>query len=484
MVIDLRLVTKLLGSSLFWLGIIATIPAIYALTTGTYGVVEFSLTAISATSIGALLRLLGRNAGDKANIRELFLFTAILWFCMTILGAIPLFSIIPDFSFAASFFESASALSTTGTTAIDHLDSRPPSILLWRSMLQFLGGIGFVVIGVAILPNISMGGIAIFKTESTSFDCNAKNTPHVKTMALSLLAWYSLTAILCSFFYYLGGFSPFVAINSALCTVSTGGMMPTDASMNDATPFVHYTAMFFMLLGSCPFFLILKSLTDDVFEFFRDQQVKYYLTTIVLVAGTIAITLITFNNYDIEPAFRFAFFNVITVISSTCFSLDDFSNWNSLATILFIMILALGGCSGSTAGGIKFFRIAVCLSLFKTEIIKTLHPHAMVEPRYNGNVIDNNTMRAVVTFLVAYISSLAISSLIATAYGLLPGDAFTYTISALSNIGAGIGPTINPSISCLKVRPELYCLFGFDMILGRLEIIPVILCFTRSFWRR
>ena len=484
MVVDLRLITKLLGSSLFWLGIIATVPALYALLSKTPGTLEFTLTAAVGTALGALLRFFSKNASLKASLRELFLFTGVLWLCMTLLGIIPFYTILPDLNFASSFFESASALSTTGCTVISNLDSRPPAILLWRSILQFLGGIGFVVIGVAILPNIAMGGMALFKTESTSFDGNAKNTPHIKTMALSILSWYLLTAALCSFFYYLGGFDPFLAINSALCTVSTGGMMPIDASMNDASPFIHYTAMVFMFLGTCPFLLILRSLADDFFDFFRDEQVRYYLVFIIILSISIAITLIKFNNYDIEHAFRIAFFNVIAVLSSTCFGLEDFSQWNSFSTIVFTMILGIGGCAGSTAGGIKIFRIVVCFSMFKTEIVKSLHPHAMIEPRYNKRSIDSNTMRAVITYLVAYLLVTATSSVIAASYGLEPGDAFTFTVSSLSNIGQGMGPTINPSINNVSLRDELYFLFGLDMLLGRLEILPVLLCFTRIFWRR
>jgi trk system potassium uptake protein TrkH len=484
MVVDLRLITKLLGSSLFWLGIIATVPALYALITKTPGLWEFAITAAVGTAIGALLHLIGRNAGKNATLRELFLFTGVLWLCMTLLGIIPFYTILPDLNFASAFFESASALSTTGSTVITALDTRPPAILLWRSILQYLGGIGFVVIGVAILPNIAMGGMALFKTESTSFDGSSKNTPHIKTMALGLLSWYVLNAVLCSFFYYLGGFEPFLAINSALCTVSTGGMMPIDASMNEASPFIHYTAMVFMFLGSCPFLLILRALADDFFDFFRDEQVRYYLIFIVVISISIAITLIQINHYDIEKAFRVAFFNVIAVLSSTCFGLDDFSQWNPFATIVFTIILGIGGCSGSTAGGIKVFRLAVCFSLFKTEIVKSLHPHAMVEPRYNNRIIDSNTMRAIITYLVAYIMVTVASSVIAASYGLEPGDAFTFTVSSLSNIGQGMGPTINPSISSVDLRDELYYLFGLDMLLGRLEVLPVLLCFTRSFWRR
>ncbi len=484
MVVDLRQVTKLLGSSIFWLGIIALVPAIFALTSGSAGFWEFAITAVIGTSWGAFFHVLGRKAGLKTTPRELFLFTGLLWLFMACLGAIPFYLMLVDINATTAFFESASALSTTGSTALPNLNVRPSSILLWRSMLQFLGGIGFVVIGVAILPNIASGGMTLFKTESTSFDGSAKNTPHLKTMALGILSWYFLIAILCTFFYFLGGFDIFLAVNAALCTVSTGGMMPIEASMNEASAFIHYTAMVFMFLGSCPFLLILRSLSGDFLDFFRDQQIRLFLYIIFIVSTVISLCLIHLNNYDVERAFRVGFFNVISVISSTCFGLEDFSSWNSFASIIFMIILAIGGCSGSTSGGIKIFRLAVCFSMFRTEIVKSLHPHAMISPRYNQRIIDSNTLRAVITYFVAYIAITAVSSIIACSYGLEPGDAITYTLASLSNIGQGMGPTLNPSASYVLLRPELYILFSFDMILGRLEIIPVLLCFTTIFWKK
>ena len=483
MVIDLRIVAKLLGSALFWLGIIALVPALYALAVGGAGAGAFALTALTASGTGALLRLLGRGAVLKTALRELFLFTALLWVAMAGISGIPFYLLLPDFGVSAAFFESASALSTTGSTIIRHLDTTAPAILLWRSILQFLGGIGFVVIGVAVLPNVALGGMALFKTESTSFDGSAKNTPHIKTMALSLLAWYLLTAALCCFFYVLGGFDGFLAVNAALCTVSTGGMMPIDASMNGASPFIHYTAMVFMLLGSCPFLLILRSITGDFFEFFRDEQVRYLFYFTAVLGVLVSLSLVRLNGYDLERAFRVGFFNVIALLSSTCFGLEDFSAFNYFTTIVFMVILAIGGCSGSTAGGIKIFRLAVCFSMFKAEFVKSLHPHALCEPRYNKRVIDNNTLRAVITYLVGYILVTMASSVIACCLGLAPGDAISFTMSCLSNIGQGMGPTINPA-NYLSLSPELSLLFAGDMLLGRLEILPVLLIFTRMFWSR
>ena len=484
MVVDLKLVSRLLSPAVLWLGILAVIPALLSFFTSTDGWWEFLATAGASIFVSFFCRRIGKRAGSQTGIRELFVFTGLLWCVMTSLAAIPFYLILKDLSIAESIFESASGLSTTGATVIDNLDSRPPAVLLWRSMLQFLGGIGFVVIAVAILPNASLGGMNIFKTESTSFDDSLKITPHVKTMAISLLAWYMLMLFLCIFFYILGGFDIFLAVNAALCTVSTGGMMPIDASMNGASAFIQYTCMVFMFLGSCPFLLILGSITGSITTIIKDQQVKCLFFTIIIISLMIGSSLIIINGYGVEAAYRTAFFNVIAILSSTGFNLGDFTEWNSFATIIFLMILGVGGCSGSTSGGIKLFRLQICYSMFKAQVRKSIHPHQVIEPRFNGQVIDSATLRSVITYLVSYMLIAMLSAIFASLLGLSLSDAITGTVSALSNIGPAIGPTLGPSHSFAGLSDSIYCLFAFDMILGRLEILPLLLCLTPMFWKR
>ena len=484
MVINLRLVCKLLSPAIFSLGILSLIPASYALITQTEGSFEFGLSAIISVLISLLLHKAGNKTYNNISLRELFLFTGSLWFIMTVIAAIPFYLVLSDVNLSAAIFESASGLSTTGATVINNLEARPRSILLWRSILQFLGGMGFVVVAVAILPNMAMGGMNIFKTESTSFDGNAKITPHIKTMAMSLLAWYMLTLFLCIFMYILGGYDSWMAINAALCTVSTGGMMPLDASMNGAPPFIHYTCIVFMILGSLPFLLILGSISGSVNTLIKDQQVRGFQQLVMSITLAIAASLILCNNYDLERAVRTALFNVTAILSSTGFNLEDFTAWNQFASITFLIILAVGGCSGSTSGGIKLFRLQICFSMFKIQLIKSIHPHEVLEPRFNRRDIDSDTLRSVITYFVAYIILLMVSATTASVLGLDLIDSITGTISALSNIGPAIGPILGPANNFSSLNDGLHLLFSFDMILGRLEILPVLLCMTRMFWRR
>ncbi|MDY6465833.1 MAG: TrkH family potassium uptake protein [Succinivibrio dextrinosolvens] len=483
MVVDFRLVAKLLTPALFVFGLITFIPAIYAHINEARGGTAFYFTGGISIFISFILYLIGKKAGQYPSLRVLFLFTTSLWVIVSLISAIPFYYDLPDINIYKAIFESCSALSTTGSTVITNLDSRPNAILLWRAILQYVGGVGFVALAVIILPISAMGGMSIFRTESSSFDDSAKYTPHIKIMALSLIIWYIAILGLCTFLYVVGGFDLFRAITTAMSTVATGGMTPTDMSMNGTSPFIQYTAIIFMFISSCPFMLILSSLAGNYLQFFKDQQVRGFLMINLVIAISVAVSLVFKNDYSIEKAFRISLFNVVAITSTTGFGLEDFTLWNHFASMAFLFILAIGGCSGSTSGGIKTFRLQICYSMYKSQLLKLIHPHIVSEPRFKGKVIDPGTLSAVITYMVSYIALLAVSSVIASILGLDLGDSVTATISCLSNIGPAMGTTLNPSTNFSQISDALCLLFSCDMILGRLEILPVLLCFTRTFYK-
>lgn len=482
-VIDFRLVAKLLAPALFLFGLVAFIPAMFAFYNQTSGIGAFVATGGIGLAIAFICRALGKKSGQFPSLRELFLFTTSLWVIVAVVSAIPFYYQLPDLNYYQSVFEACSGLSTTGATVISNLQTRPQAILLWRAILQYIGGVGFVALAVVILPISAMGGMSIFKTESQSFDDSAKFTPHLKTMIISLFIWYIAVLALCTFFYVLGGMDLFHGITTAMCTVATGGMSSSDASMNETTPFIQYVTIVFMLISSLPFLLILSSLSGNFAQLFKDQQVRGFVSLNFCVATAVALSLIFINNYDLEKAFRISFFNVIAITSTTGYSLEDFTLWNSFSSIMFLFILSIGGCSGSTSGGIKAFRLQICISMFKTQLQKLIHPHIVSEPRFKGKTIDPATLSSVITYLVSYILIAMLSSAIACSFGLDMGDAITATISCLSNVGPAMGTTLNPSTNFSNVSDGLCVLFSIDMILGRLEILPVLLCFTRMFYK-
>lgn len=484
MVVNVRLVLKLLAPALFWLGVIGFIPGVFAFFhDANSDALCFTAMSLCAFVVSNILHLLGRRAARVLTIRDLFLFTVSLWLGATLITALPFSMILPELNYSGAVFETASALSTTGATAINGLDGISPALLLWRSILQFLGGIGFVVIGVAVLPSFMMGGLNLFKTESSSFDGQAKLTPHIKTMALALLSWYLGTAVACTACYVFAGLELFLAVNAALCTVATGGMMPLDSSMNGLPPMVHYFAIVFMFLGSLPFLVLLSTVSGNLLHVFRDQQVRGFFKMIVVISLALMLSLILYNDYGVERAFRVALFNVVSILSTTGFALEDFTTWNPFADYIFLVILAVGGCSGSTSGGIKIFRLQVCYAMFKTQLKKTIHPHIILEPHYNGQQLSSGLIRAVVTYLVAYILVLLCSGCIAALLGLNVTDAFTATMTSLSNVGPAMGTELGPAANFADISGPLHLLFALDMIVGRLEILPVLVCTTRYFWR-
>lgn len=483
MVINLRLVARLLAPAVLGMGLVGIIPAFYAGMLGSPGFAAFLFMSCCALIISHILRLIGRKAAVTVTIRELFLFTVSLWIISAAISALPVTMLLPDINYAAALFETASALSATGATAINHLDVRPEAVLLWRSMLQFIGSIGFVIIGVAVLPSFMLGGLSLFKTETSCFDGNIKVTPHVKTMALYIIFWYLGITVLCTLCYLLCGLDMFLALNAAFCTVATGGMMPVDASMNDLPAMAHYTAIVFMFLGSCPFMVILLAFTGQQRNIFKDEQVRGFLRFILLVSALVAGSLYVCNDYDPEKAWRVALFNVVSILSTTGFALEDFTQWNSLATIIFFFILPIGGCSGSTSGGIKFFRLQICRNMLVTQLTRTIHPHIVLEPQFNGQRLSREFIRLCVTFFTAYVLLVIISGILSVMLGLGITDAITATITCLSNVGPAMGNQLGPSSNFADLSGALHVLFAFDMLAGRLEIIPVILCMTRMFWR-
>ena len=484
MIINIYVVAKMLGPSLLAVAVAATIPFAYALLNETSGAFSFGVMIVLTLALSQGLRWVGtKRTKHGVSIRELFLFTSSLWVMVALFAAIPFAVMLPELNYANAVFETASALSTTGATTISQLETKPPSMLLWRSILQMLGGIGFVVIAVAVLPQAATGGMNIFRTESTSFEDSNKFTPHLKTMSMAILSYYIAVFILCTGAYLIGGMDFFMALNASMCTVATGGMMPIDSSMNGFTPFVHYSASFFMFICSCPFAVIVAGIAGNLHKTWLDQQMRGYFIFTLVAAGLVTATLVGYNDYELEHAWRVAIFNVTSILSTSGFALEDFTQWNPVATLIFFFILPLGGCSGSTSGGIKFFRLQVAASLFKAQLIKSLHPHRVIEPYFNRHAVDAATMHSIITYFAAYIIVVIVSSLACTMAGLNITDAITATVTCLSNVGPGFGPELNPSSNFASLHWGIQLIFSFDMLLGRLEIIPVLLLLTRFFWR-
>lgn len=440
----------------------------------------FLASGLTSGTLGFALMLAFRTDDVTLTRREAILFVVLVWVVAAFVGGLPFYFSGLPISFAGSYFEAMSGLTTTGATTISGLDSMPPGILLWRSTLHWIGGIGIIVLSIFILPFLSVGGQQLFALESS--DKSDKPFARFRDYAARLLQLYVLLSLLCALTYMLLGMTPFEGINHAMATISTGGFSTSDGSMGhfQSEPIL-WAASLFMLLGGLPFVAMLKVLSRQRGEV--DRQIIYFLTTILVAGFGIAILLRltgTDSNYSLLAT---SFFHVISLITTTGFAAEDYLVWPSAALVMIFFITFLGGCSGSTSGGLKFFRIYLITHSLKTELMQALYPNAVISVRYGSRRLDQGVFRGALFFLAAYLLSFIIGAILLAMTGVDLVTAITGSITALANVGPGLGPIIGPAGNFVPLSDIAKWILSALMLLGRLEIIAVVLIFTRAFWR-
>lgn len=481
MIVNTKIISSLLGNIVLYLAVAMMIPAILAFSTITKGSAEFLACSSCLTVLGLILKKYGRTHVKHMTIKDMFLFTSTVWTSMVILAAIPI-SLVMQIDFFHACFEAASAVSTTGSTILTNIDNLPPSILLWRSMLQFCGGIGFIAIGIAVLPNLNVGGMKLFQTESSQ-QSSDKVSPKSKSIAKGILLLYLALFIITTIVLYLLGMNPFDAVNHAMTSVATGGMSTHTASMDYFNDYIQWAILIVMFISSLPYALMVTALWGNNFALFKDAQVRGYCLLILAVSLMVALSLYLQENLTPYESIKIALFNVINIMSSTGYTMHDFSDYNTFITLIFLVIIPLGACSGSTCGGIKIFRLQIALTLFKRQIHQLMHPSAIFPQRYNNMPVNDTIVRSIIAFFCGYIMLLILSSLILTCTGMNVLDAIAVSLSCLSNIGPAIGPNYGPMGDFSNINFIQCITLIVDMIMGRLEILTVLICFLPSFWR-
>ncbi len=481
MTINAKIICSLLGNVLLFLMLALCVPLLYAFITVSKGSAEFLVTTIIVGIVGLLLKHFGKTSELHLTLKDMFLFTSLVWIACLVCSALP-FLFILKIDIVSAFFEVASAISTTGQTVLSDLDTLPRSILLWRSLLQFIGGLGFIAIGIAILPNLNIGGMKLFQTESSQRSSD-NVTPKSKTLAKGILFTYIGFTVAATIVYYFLGMSWFDAINHAFTAISTGGMSTHGKSMEYFSESIHWATSLFMLIGALPFALLALIFRGNFKSILKDAQVRGFIVLIIAVASIMTISLMIQNDRNFADAVRVSVFNVINILSSTGYTLEDFSAYNNLITIIFFFILPLGACSGSTSGGIKIFRLQIAFTLFKRQMHQLMHPNAIFPQRYNNHNVSDSIIRSIIAFFFAYLITAFISSIILAATGIAIMDALTLTLSTLSNIGPAIGPNFGPYGDLTVLTSTQKIVLMIDMILGRLEVFTILICFMPSFWR-
>ncbi len=433
--------------------------------------------------IGVLFLLANLEREFKLNLRQTFLFSSLAWFMVAVFGSLPFLLSAEEFTFSEAFFESMSGITTTGATIISDLDGSPKSILLWRAIMQWLGGIGIVVMAITILPLLKVGGMQLFKMEGP--DSTEKILPRTVEVAVIIISTYLMLTFLCSLFYWIFGMSVFDSISHAMTTIATGGFSTHNDSIgyfNNSN--IEIIASIFIILGSIPFITYLKFSQGNRKIFFQDVQIKglIYLLVISIVIMFFYLIFIDYESSLLDKI-RIASFNVVSILSGTGYVTDDFGLWGKFSLIFFLLLMFIGGCAGSTACGIKIFRLQMLLLFLKNQIKKLLSPNSVIITKYNNQKISENFINSVIIFIFTFLFIFLIIAMLLSISGLDFITSISGAASSISNVGPGLGDIIGPNGNYKDIPDISKWILAFGMLLGRLELFAVLVLFFPSFWR-
>ena len=444
---------------------------------------SFISASIVTIFIGSLFVLGNLEKEFKLNLRQTFLFSSLAWFMIAVFGSLPFLLSIQEFTFSEAFFESMSGITTTGATVISNLDTSPKSILLWRAIMQWLGGIGIVVMAITILPLLQVGGMQLFKMEGP--DSTEKILPRTIEVAATIISIYIILTFLCGFFYWIFGMTIFDSISHSMTTIATGGFSTHDESIGFfKNPNIEIVACIFIILGSIPFISYLKFAQGNRKVFFQDVQIKG-LIYLLFISITIMFFYLLFTNFETNlfDKIRISSFNVISILSGTGYVTDDFGLWGKFSLIFFLFLMFIGGCAGSTACGIKIFRLQMLLIFLKNQIKKLVSPNSVIINKYNNQKISDNFINSVIIFIFSFLFIFLIIAMLLSISGLDFITSISGAASSISNVGPGLGDIIGPNGNYKDIPDLSKWILSFGMLLGRLELFAVLVLFFPSFWR-
>lgn len=495
--LNLKIILRFLGFSTALNGLVMLLCIPFALYHNESSWLGLTKAGLISLILGSILAILFRNAEKNLGKKEGYLIVTFGWLTLTLTGALPyVFSgAIP--SFTDAFFETISGYSTTGSSILTDIEAMPKSLLFWRSATHLIGGMGIIVLTVAILPLLGIGGMQLFMAEAPGPSAD-KLHPRITETAKRLWLIYMLLTLLEFLLLKIAGMSWFDAINHAMSTMSTGGFSTKNASIaywND-TPLIQYIIMFFMFVAGTNFVLTYFALKGQVSKVIKNEEFKYYFAGIAILTIIITISAVYYQDPNLvtsidhpkvygefESGFRHAAFSVITVVTTTGFVSADFTMWNSFATMIMFALFFVGGSAGSTAGGMKVVRHIIILKNSILEFKKILHPNAIIPVRYDGVGVKQNIVFNILAFFVLYMGIFVFSSVVLTFLGLDFQTAIGATTSSLGNIGPAIGD-VSPvdNFAHLSGPAKWFC--SFLMLIGRLEFFTVLVLFSPFFWKK
>jgi len=480
---DFRPILHILGLLLCIEAFAMIVPLIFDLINNNNDWKQFFYLSIVTFFIGLILYISFKNNKMKIDLRQAFVLTMTSWILIAFFSCLPFIYTSSSLSYTDAFFESVSGITTTGATVLSNLDNLPEGILIWRSLLQWFGGIGIIVLAIAILPTLQIGGMQLLHMEID--DPYEKTIPKINKFILEIFILYVVLTTICCMLYYFFGMSGFDALIHSMTTISTGGFSNHDSSFaffNSQS--IEVISVFFMIIGSLPFVLYLQFFHGQKLSLFKDDQIKIFLMILTIVIILTTYWLINFQSLDLPNSVRISIFNITSIFTGTGYSSSNYSEWGSFGLVIMIIIMFIGGCAGSTTGGIKIFRLQILFRGAKAQLRKLTQPHAILLMRFNGKTVTENTYNSIMGFFFMYIFIFIISSISLSYYGLDFVTSFSAAASAISNVGPGIGNIIGPSSNYNSLPVGSKWILSLTMLIGRLEIFTILVLFSINFWKK
>ncbi|MEO1551076.1 MAG: TrkH family potassium uptake protein [Pseudomonadota bacterium] len=481
--VNARPVGYVIGLLVVALGATMVVPLLADVIAGSDHAWTFALSMlITLVSGGAIALSCAESRSTGLTIQQTFLLTTGVWGSLPVFGALPFVIGAPGVSFTDAFFEAMSGMTTTGSTVFSDLDTLPAGTLLWRGMLQWFGGIGIIVVAMAFLPQLKVGGMQLFRSES--FDTFGKILPRAAEIAGSI-AWIYLTlTALCFLGYSWAGLGLLDAGVHAMTTIATGGFSTYDTSFAGLGAGAEYVAVLFMILAALPFVRYVQLVAGTAEPLYRDSQIRAFLGLCAVVVLMLAVWQLIINASAPEPALRKALFNGVSILTGTGFASADYMTWGAFPVTLLFLVGLIGGCAGSTCCSIKVFRFQLLFAAVATQIRRLHSPHGVFAVRYEGRTVTDDVLNSVMAFFVLFVLSLGVFASLLGLMGLDAITAISGATTALANIGPGLGPEIGPAGNFAGLPDGAKWVLIFAMVTGRLELMAVYVLFTIGFWRR
>lgn len=482
--INWKIISKILGSLLFIEAFFMALCLVMTLIYDETDMLVFIISTAVTASGASLFRYMGHDAENSLNRRDAYVVVTLTWVVFSAFGMLPFLIQGTPGNIADAYFETMSGFTTTGATVIDDVESLSHGLLFWRSLMQWIGGLGIVFFTVALLPSLVGGSVKVFAAEATG-PIRSKMHPRLSTSAKWIWSIYGLLTLACGLSFWACGMDWFDATNYSMTTTATGGFSTHNGSVFLASPTIEYLAILFQFLAGINFTMLYMCFFKFKFNMIaRNSEFKLYVLTILLATVCIMGLLMTQMGYDVEEALRSALFQVVSFITTTGLSNTDAGMWPPLTWAILGLLMFMGACAGSTTGGFKSIRMLMLLRVLRNEFHHILHPNAVLPVRMGEQTVSQSRLVTLLAFFTLYVCMLLLTTLIMVLSGVDATNSITIAFSLISNVGAGLDTNIGPQMSWADLGDGIKWLCSFLMLVGRLEIMAVLVLFTRGFWKR